>query len=66
MKVRGPLIVAADRSLAAYIAAFSATTPCFVACVTGNAFALCEGRDGYPRFAPLRGPFTVFSIRGIT
>ncbi|PTB29223.1 hypothetical protein C9I56_07865 [Paraburkholderia caribensis] len=51
-------------SFAAYFSAFPATWPGFVACLTGNAFALCEGR--YPRLAPLRGPFTVFSIRGIT
>jgi hypothetical protein len=51
-------------SFAAYFSAFTATWPGFVACLTGNAFALCEGR--YPRLAPLRGPFTVFSIRGIT
>ena len=51
-------------SFAAYFSAFPATWHSFVACLTGNAFALCEGR--YPRLAPLRGPFMVFSIRGIT
>jgi hypothetical protein len=53
-----------DVSFAAYFSAFTATWPGFVACLTGNALTLCEGR--YSRLAPMRGPFTVFSIRGIT
>ncbi|MPW19901.1 hypothetical protein GCT13_24130 [Paraburkholderia sp. CNPSo 3157] len=48
------------------IQAISATLSRYVACITGVAFALCEGRGRYPRLAPLRGPFTIFSIRGIT
>lgn len=53
-----------DVPFAAYFSAFTATWSGFVACLTGNALTLCEGR--YSRLAPLRGPFTVFSIRGIT